>query len=176
MRVKYEYKKDGSGIAINIYLEEHNDENNPEHEQLFLKNIRSIPEKLGEQGMKNVFRDSCKFITFHKIIQESRKHIRYDTVDTSEKSDTSSESHTSRPVKKQCLDKKDKHEEIKNVIKIEKEDVCAICLCPLNDTDKLYTTKCNHTFHESCSLHYAAAELSSSVRVVYCPMCRHNLF
>lgn len=46
------------------------------------------------------------------------------------------------------------------------QTVCTICLA--SNTNELYTTKCNHTFHKKCLFKATSIKL-------FCPLCRSSL-
>lgn len=47
-------------------------------------------------------------------------------------------------------------------------DTCAICCDDIENTTDSYTTKCNHTMHNTCLTHWLFLKNN-------CPICRHNL-
>jgi len=47
-------------------------------------------------------------------------------------------------------------------------DTCAICCDDIENANNSYTTKCNHTMHNTCLTHWLFLKNN-------CPICRHNL-
>ena len=71
--------------------------------------------------------------------------------------------------KKIDTQKQEKHNTNENVISIERDDYCAVCMADFENQKNLKCNTCQHVFHQNCLESWWATNFQNKLR---CPMCR----